>query len=203
LKLTLVGARYLVLSYKVFVPPLSGSPPPINPESDGSLYNYAFVYDMTLLRWGHLAIQHSDVAAEFSDFLGAELYPTKDSIHFLHRSGKIRVAHWGRPKQMSVTTSTPAPAVQESVLILGPFEVTANSEFTLHHVSIQGGIVDDPALYTPTVYVNGGLLTPLAGSTLAAADYDCRITTKVMDLAIVGGYTLHDVSLQYTKHGHR
>jgi hypothetical protein len=200
-KCTLVGARFLVLSYHIIMPPPGGTPS-IDPADDGSTFNHAIVYDLDLKRWGHLAVQHTDVFSDSYIIDGVPVRHAKDSVHFLHRTGRVVMAVWGRTQQYSLT-QTVNPPHRESVLVLGPMEVTEQREMTIQHIKLRSGTRLSPASFSPAVYVNGSSIAPLAGSSTIESNYDTRITTKIATIAIVGGFNLHDAAIEYTIHGHR
>lgn len=142
IKVTVVGNRYLVVSY--------GTLP--------GIYSYALVHDFSVKRWGKMAIIHKDcfyynygaiastltyamlLSTPYSDMLTSPTYAAASQqsgefvsaphgLAFLQETGRVVLADWS--KQARATADT-------GVIILGRVQLTRSRNVQLNRIEIEG-----------------------------------------------------------------
>lgn len=107
---SIVGSRYLVLSYGTSIP-----------------FSFALVYDQSLRRWGKLNIAHSDVFELSSPT--AQTGTASRNIAFVQPTGRVVMANWDE--------SYPE---REGAILLGPMQVVRERTTCFYGASLIGGL---------------------------------------------------------------
>lgn len=106
---SIVGSRYLVLSYGTSIP-----------------FSFALVYDQSLRRWGKLNISHSDVFELSSPT--AQTGTASRNLAFVQPTGRVVMANWDE-----------SYAEREGAILLGPMQVVRERTTCIYGVSLVGG----------------------------------------------------------------
>lgn len=207
-KLALLAARYLVISYGTLK----------------KTFDFALVFDVSLRRWGKLRFEHADAFmytypslsgdydyddlpgfySELLDLDYADLaviqalaVPAKRGVAFLKNSGEI----W-------IMATDYMQAGDSSTLLFGHLQHDRGRDTTLHRIELEG-IKSSPeptvsALSSETGY-GRTTVTPavLVASSGNYRNYNLRVTAKNHDIAIEGCFTLTGLLLEVVNHGSR
>lgn len=182
-KLAFVGARYLVISYG---------------ETE---YTHALIYDTALKRWGKLKFTH---VACFEVALNTDGVPTtsnsataKNTLGLVTLTGEVVVCNFDDNAE-----------ADDSVIILGKFQLTRTRLITLDSVSLES--IDEDATVDVTVLSTLDGKNPLTPVRLTARNtngkyrqYMARITGLNHSLVVKGKFFLNSFELAMHINGRR
>ena len=209
--LTMIGSRYLVISYG---------------QTDET-YTHALVYDTAFSRWGKLRVNHvtcMEIAVNpvggilnYTALLGTlyDAYTTttytqlsavsnlaadpKNTMVFMQANGTLLIADFSFGNYAA-----------DAVIMLGKFEINRNQLCTLEQVEIEGIDVENQANVDVSVFstIDGSTYIPakIPTQTLSAGrlrKYNMRVTGTNHSICLHGSFHVTSAMFAFHNHGRR
>jgi hypothetical protein len=174
-KITLIGNRYLILSYGI------------------STLTHALLYDFALARWGKLKIDHAD-CFDFTYPSSVVIETPRRSVAMVQANGTVYAT------VMAYDTS-----ISYGVVVLGKYQMDRNRFITMQEAHLESIRANSTITVSWLTTLDGVNATPsaavLATSVGTYRRYHSNISGINHSLVVSGGFNLHSLELKFTDGG--